>query len=81
MIGGNGNDTYVVDNAGDIVNEDARRRAPTRCSPRSAYTLGADVENLTLTGAPISTATATPGQHSDRQYRGQYLDGGVALTR
>ena len=49
MIGGVGNDTYVVDNAGDVVTE-APAKAPTRCSRRVSYTLAANVENLTLTG-------------------------------
>ena len=48
--GGAGNDIYVVDNAGDTVTE-ALGKAPTRCSRRSRYTLGANVENLTLTGS------------------------------
>ncbi|MFT0860353.1 calcium-binding protein [Ancylobacter sp. G4_0304] len=49
MSGGRGNDTYVVDNAGDAVIEkpgegtDLVKAAVT-------HTLGADVENLTLTG-------------------------------
>ena len=30
MTGGAGNDTYVVDNAGDTVTEAGRRAAPTR---------------------------------------------------
>ncbi len=51
MTGGTGNDTYVVDDAGDVVIESARRRHATRCSRRRHYTLGANVENLTLTGA------------------------------
>ena len=50
MIGGAGNDTYIVDNAGDVVDRERSTKAPTRCSRRSAYTLGANVENLTLTG-------------------------------
>ena len=50
MVGGTGNDTYIVDVAGDVVTE-APTKAPTRCSPSIAYTLGANVENLTLTGS------------------------------
>ena len=50
MSGGAGNDTYVVDNAGDVVIE-APARAPTRCSRSISFTLGANVENLTLTGS------------------------------
>ena len=51
LIGGTGNDTYVVDNAGDVDHRGARARAPTRSQSTVSYTLGANVENLTLTGS------------------------------
>ena len=35
MAGGGGNDTYVVDDAGDTVSESSRARAPTPSAPRS----------------------------------------------
>ena len=49
MSGGLGNDTYFVDNAGDQVNEAAGAGIDTVQSSIS-YTLGLNVENLTLTG-------------------------------
>ena len=56
MIGGSGNDTYVVDAAGDVVTELAAEGADTVQSSIS-YVLGANVENLSLTGAAAINAT------------------------
>jgi Ca2+-binding RTX toxin-like protein len=49
MIGGAGNDIYVVDSASDIVTEAASAGTDTVQSS-ATYTLSANVENLTLTG-------------------------------
>ena len=49
MTGGNGNDTYVIDNGGDVVTENDAQGLDTVQSSIN-YTLTANVENLTLTG-------------------------------
>ncbi|QHB28516.1 hemolysin-type calcium-binding bacteriocin [Pseudomonas monteilii] len=51
LVGGLGNDTYVVDNAADVVIEAAGAGADSVRTTLAAYTLGANVENLTYTGA------------------------------
>jgi Ca2+-binding RTX toxin-like protein len=50
MIGGVGNDTYFVDAALDVVTE-AAGEGVDRVNAGVTYTLSANVENLTLTGA------------------------------
>ena len=50
MIGGAGNDTYVVDAAGDVVTETSSTGGTDTVQSSVSYTLGANVENLTLTG-------------------------------
>ena len=56
LLGGAGDDTYVVDNAGDTVTENAAEGIDLVQSS-VAYTLAANVENLTLTGSSAINAT------------------------
>jgi len=54
MIGGDGNDIYEVDDIGDVVTEataDAAIGGTDRVDSAIDYTLGANIENLTLGGA------------------------------
>ncbi|WP_077001411.1 putative Ig domain-containing protein [Variovorax sp. KK3] len=61
MQGGAGDDVYVVDNEGDVIDEEA----PSGDAPASidgvasafSYTLGAHLDNLTLTGTASIDAT------------------------
>ena len=53
MAGGFGNDTYILDNTGDSVTEFSGQGVDTVVSPFD-YTLGAHVDNLTLTGAALN---------------------------
>jgi Ca2+-binding RTX toxin-like protein len=56
MIGGLGNDTYLVNSTGDIVTEVANAGTDTVQSSIT-YSLGANVENLTLTGTVAINGT------------------------
>jgi Ca2+-binding RTX toxin-like protein len=56
MSGGKGNDTYVVDAASDVVTELATEGSDL-VQASVGYTLGANVENLTLTGTAAINGT------------------------
>ncbi|MEO7853691.1 MAG: putative Ig domain-containing protein, partial [Rubrivivax sp.] len=56
MLGGAGNDIYLVEDLGDVVTELAGEGTDTVQSSLS-YTLGANLENLTLTGTVALNGT------------------------
>lgn len=56
MLGGIGDDTYVVDNENDIIIEFANE-GKDHVKSYISYTLGANVENLTLIGSDLINAT------------------------
>jgi Ca2+-binding RTX toxin-like protein len=56
MLGGIGDDSYVVDNTGDSVTELADEGTDT-VNASVTYTIGDNVENLTLTGTAVINGT------------------------
>jgi Ca2+-binding RTX toxin-like protein len=56
MAGGMGNDLYIADNLGDVVTE-ALNAGTDTVQASISYTLGANVENLTLTGSAAINGT------------------------
>ncbi|MEI7475553.1 MAG: RTX toxin, partial [bacterium] len=56
LIGGIGNDTYKVDNAADVITESANQGTDLVISTTS-YTLGLNIENITLSGTSSINAT------------------------
>ena len=77
LIGGAGNDTYVVEGTGDMVTE-AVGAGTDLVQAGLSWTLGANLENLTLTGVAAISGTgnalnnALTGNAADNQ-----LDGGT----
>ena len=86
LIGGAGDDTYDVDQAGDVVVESANAGMDTVFSA-STYTLGANVEHLTLSGTAAihgtgnSLANVLTGNSANNTLTGgagnDTLDGGM----
>ncbi|MCY7280327.1 MAG: M10 family metallopeptidase C-terminal domain-containing protein [Sphingomonas bacterium] len=76
MLGGTGNDLYYVDVTGDIVTELASEGTDTVSSAIS-YTLGANLENLVLTGAATSGTGNELGNTITGNANANVLDGGL----
>ncbi|MBK6850239.1 MAG: peptidoglycan DD-metalloendopeptidase family protein [Burkholderiales bacterium] len=77
MGGGEGNDTYVIDSAGDVIYEYANEGIDVVRSS-IAYTLGADLENLVLTGAVAVNGTGNTLANSlSGNAAANVLDGGT----
>ena len=77
MAGGAGNDTYVVDNVGDVVTEFAVGGTDLVQSAVT-YALGAEVENLTLTGSSAINGTGNSLNNSlTGNTANNVLDGGA----
>jgi trimeric autotransporter adhesin len=81
MYGGLGNDTYIVDNAGDVVTELANQGTDTVQSSVS-HTLTANVENLTLTGtAAINGSGNSLANILTGNAAANILDGGAGADK
>jgi Ca2+-binding RTX toxin-like protein len=83
LIGGTGNDTYIVDTTTDTIIEAADAGIDSVEFSAFSWTLGANLENLTLTGAAVigtgnSLDNAITGNSNDNEIRG--LDGNDTLN-
>ena len=81
MAGGAGNDTYGVDSTGDVVIEAAGEGADL-VQALVSYTLGANVENLTLTGIAAINGTGNALANTLTGNSGNnVLDGGAGSDK
>ena len=76
MEGGSGNDTFYVDNAGDLVVENSAEGTDTVMASIS-YTLGANVERLTLTGNAINATGNSLNNTITGNSGNNVIDGGL----
>ncbi len=77
MTGGAGNDTYVVDTLEDLITELSGGGTDTVESVIS-WTLGAQLENLTLTGTAVASATGNSLANTLRGNSGNNVLSGLA---
>ena len=76
MAGGLGDDTYVVDNAADVVTENLNEGTDL-VNASVSYALGDNLENLTLTGSAAIDGTGNGLANVIRGNNGaNVLDGG-----
>ena len=82
LKGGDGDDTYIVDHAGDVADESSATGGYDRVFASVSYTLGANVEDLFLSGAAAIDGT---GNVLDNFIRGNdganVLNGGAGADR
>ncbi|EGF92695.1 hemolysin-type calcium-binding repeat 2 copies family protein [Asticcacaulis biprosthecium C19] len=81
LQGGLGNDTYVIDGAGDMVTENASEGTDA-VQASVTYGLGANLENLVLTGSAHINGTGNGGNNTVTGNAGNnLLDGGAGADR
>jgi Ca2+-binding RTX toxin-like protein len=79
MVGGTGNDSYFVDDAGDVVTEAALAGTDSVTATRS-WTLGANLENLVLGGTSAISGTGnTAANRLTGNAAANQLDGGSGV--
>ena len=81
LIGGRGNDTYVVDSIDDIITETGTSSDVDSVQSSASWILGANLENLTLTGTSAIDGTGnTLNNAISGNSANNILDGGTSGT-
>ena len=91
MAGGDGNDTYVVDSKGDLTIENTDEGVADQVNASLTWSLGANLENLTLTGKAAINGTGNElanlitGNSNSNQLSGgignDTIDGGLGKDK
>ncbi len=82
LIGGAGNDTYIVDDLSDVITELTAGGTDTVKTTTANYALGAQIENLTFTGAGAFTGTGNALANTITGGAGDdTLDGGAGADK
>ncbi|AFY62725.1 calcium-binding protein [Synechococcus sp. PCC 6312] len=83
LVGGLGNDSYVVDNTGDVISETSTITTEIdSVSSSITYSLGANLENLTLTGTAAVNGTGNALANTINGNSGNNsLNGGLGADR
>ncbi|HYF32499.1 MAG TPA: type I secretion C-terminal target domain-containing protein [Chitinophagaceae bacterium] len=80
LIGGAGDDTYIVDSSADVITEGSSAGTDNVQSSAAAYTLGSNVENLTLTGVGNINGTGNSSNNTITGNSGNnILNGGSGI--
>ena len=77
MIGGTGDDTYIVDDANDKITEKFNEGIDTVETRGINYSLGANIENLILTGGLISATGNGLNNSITSNYANNIINGGA----
>lgn len=76
LVGGTGDDTYKVDKSTDVVTEATGEGTDTVLSTSSSFTLGDNLENLTLTGSAKTGIGNTAANTITGNAKANVLEGG-----
>jgi uncharacterized delta-60 repeat protein len=82
MIGGKGSDIYIVDHVGDFISETSKSGGTDSVYSSVSFNLGANLENLVLTGSSNSNGIGNGLKNSIYGNSGSnYIDAGAGVDK